>query len=513
MLVSVKELIIAWLICIAIFRLARPIALQYMALEDFSRRRNVWVVLTAAAFLSPNFWIFAIVAAPVLINVGRKDPNPAALYLFLLHVIPPIAAMVPLLFPVDLYTLLSIFVMLPAALRMRRSKQHIARRGFQVMDFLLVSYGLLTAFLYLHPEISRGVLSEFTFTYAIRRILTFVLVTYIPYFVISRSILSRSMLLEALAAFCLACLAMAGVAIFESASHWLLFGELAERWGQGSSFSLYYWRGASLRAAASAGHPLVLGYLIEIAFGFWLCLQSNFTTRQKIGGVLLLWLGLLSSYSRGPWLGACCIFFVFYALRPRVLSGLFKAVGVAAIAAIIISFTPLGDKIAQMIPGFSGSQTDTSVDYRQRFFNRAWLVVQQSPFLGDQDALLKLQDMRQGEGIIDVINTYINVLLGDGFFGLSLFLGFILIGAFKSWSLTRRFATSDTQFSMIGAALVACIVGTLLMMVDGSFGGGLERMFYTLTALAAAYSRLGSSVKQDRPAPRHTQSDGARSLA
>ncbi len=512
MALSFKEMIIVCLIAAAIFRLAKPIALRFSSPEDFSRRRNAWFVLTAASFLSPNFWIFALVAIIALTIVGRKDSNPGALYLFLLSVVPAISFTIPMvgisrLFDINNYILLSIVLMVPAALRMRRSKEFQASRRLRMMDALLLCYGILTAFFYLQPEISRGVLAAFTFTDAVRRAFVFFIETYVPYWVISRSILNRRVLIEDFAAFVLACTLMAGVAVFEGSSHWLLFGELAQRWGQGYSFSSYYWRGSSLRAASSAGHPLVLGYLLAIAFGFWLYLQSlALPTRYRIGVTLLLWLGLVATYSRGPWLIACCIFLVYFLLMPRAWSRLFKAAAIAAIFTVVVSFTPLGDKIVNALPFFSTSTEDSSVVYRRRLFDRTWEVIQESPILGDQDALLKLQDLRQGEGIIDIINTYVNVLLATGFVGLSLLLGFILMGAVKAWVLSRRFAGTDAEFSMMGASLVACILGTLLMMIDGSFGSGLERTFYVLAAFASGYSYLGRSkggVLQAQVSSRH----------
>ena len=51
----------------------------------------------------------------------------------------------------------------------------------------------------------------------------------------------------------------------------------------------------------------------------------------------------------------------------------------------------------------------------------------------------------------------------------------------------------DPDFGMLGASLVACILGTLLMMENGSFGTGVERLYYVLAGLAAAYAHLGRS--------------------
>lgn len=497
MAVSLKELIVILVIAVAVFRLARPIALTFSAAEDYSRRRNAWYALTAAAFICPSFWLYAAIAIPILVVVGRKDSNPGAVYLLLLQVIPPISFSIPMvglskLFDMDHYMLLSFCVMVPAALRLRGSKDRTGIRGLEWMDISLLAYGLLSAVLYLHPEVARGVLNRSSVTDDLRRAFVFYVGVFIPYFVISRSASSRRLLLEDMASFCLACALMAAIAIFEGTRHWLLFNELASRWGYVVSFSLYYVRNGTVRAMASAGHPLTLGYVLGIALGFWFYLQSHVSSaRHRIGVTILLVLGLIATYSRGPWLGAALIFFVFNALRPRAMSALMKAAGGALIGAIVISFTPIGDRIAKLLPSFSASSTDESVIYRHRLLDRALEIIQQNPLFGDQYALLKMQDLRQSEGIIDMINSYIEVVLAGGLVGLTLFVSVILIGLFKALAWSKRTYAADPDFGAAGASLVACMVGTLVMMFDGSFGGAVERLFYTLAALATAYAHLG----------------------
>jgi len=141
-----------------IFRLAKPIALQFMSGEDFSRRRSVWLILTSAGFLSPNFWIYALVAIPLLTWAYRRDSNAVALYLFMLHVIPPVGVIIPILgnnglFSVDNYRLLAFVVLVPAWTRYRRDHQKNTSGEFGVMDFLLLAYGALQVALYTPPDL------------------------------------------------------------------------------------------------------------------------------------------------------------------------------------------------------------------------------------------------------------------------------------------------------------------------------------------------------------------------
>jgi O-antigen ligase len=499
MTLSIKELIVILTIAAIVFKFAKPIALLFSTQADFSRRRNVWFALTAAAFLTPNFWLFALIAIPLLVITGRKDSNPSALYMLLLHVIPPISVTVPMvgmsfLFSVNNYLLLSFCVMVPAALRLRRSKDVGRIRGLGAMDFCLLAFGLLTVVYYVHPLNPGGELIASTATDALRRAFVFFFSIVVPYFVISRGSSSRRAILDTLATFTLSCALLAALALFESARHWLLYGEMANRWGVGITFSLYVPRGESLRAMASSGHPLALGYLLAIAFGVWLYLRSHVQSkRSQLAVTVLLWLGLLAAYSRGPWIGAVCIYLAFAALSARAFSKLFKAGGIALIAAILVTLSPLGDKIVGVLPFLGGTIDNESVLYRQRLFDRSWQLILDSPFFGDPEALLKMRDLRQGQGIVDLINSYVQVLLNNGFVGLSLFLSFIFIGLFRAWGTSKRSMTVDPDFGMLGASLVACILGTLLMMENGSFGTGVERLYYVLAALAAAYAHLGRS--------------------
>jgi O-antigen ligase len=504
MILSLKELFYILVIATAIFRLSKPIALLFMTAEDFSRRRNVWFALTITAFLSPSFWLFAAVAIPVLVVTGKKDSNPNALYLLLLHVIPPIDIPVPMvgmpfLFIIDNYLLLSFCVLTPATLRLIRSKEENRIRGLHAMDYSLLAYGVLTAVLFVHYQRPDGGLYPATFTDCLRRAFVFFFAVCVPYFSMSRGSGNRRAILDNLATFCLACALLAAVAVFEGVRHWLLYGEMYDRWSAAVGLQSYLMRGDSLRAMASTGHPMALGYLLAVAFGFWLYLQGHVKSKgQRLAVTVLLWLGLFAAYTRGAWVAAVFVYFVAAALGPQAPSRILKAAFVGLFAAFVVSLTPLGAKVTSVLPFLGGTVDNFNIIYRERLFDRALQVIQESPWLGDQDALLKLQDLRQGQGIIDLVNTYVQVLLDNGFLGLTLFLFFFSIPLFKAWKDSREARRVDKDFSLLGASIVSCMLGTLVFIEVASFGGGTARMYYTLAAIAAAYSYLWRSQQQSR---------------
>jgi O-antigen ligase len=260
--------------------------------------------------------------------------------------------------------------------------------------------------------------------------------------------------------------------------------------------STYLTRGDSLRATVSAGSPLPLGFMLAMGFGLWLHIGWQFQSKLvRWGGVALFWFGLLAAYSRGPWMAGAAVYVVFNAFSPRPVTKLMKAAAAAMITAMIVAMTPLADKILSVLP-FTGGQVDTyNVIYRQRLFARCLEVIGESPWLGAPDGYLKLADMRQAQGIVDLVNTYMQIMLNNGILGLGLFLGFILTALYRAWRAGRMLRKLNPEISSLGPALAACIVGTLLMLADGSFGNGVEKAFYMLGALSSAYAYLLVSGK------------------
>jgi hypothetical protein len=309
--------------------------------------------------------------------------------------------------------------------------------------------------------------------------------------VVSRTCSTRRAILEVQAALCLACAILSAIGLFEFARHWLLYADLAARWSDDPNAAFYLLRGDSLRAQASAGHPLALGYLIAIAFGFWLYLQSHVrSAKTRFAVVLLYWLGLFAAYSRGPWVGAIAIYLAYAALGPSAFPRLLKSLFAAAIAAAAVIVSPLGDRIISVLPFMGGSVDSGSGLYRQRVAARSWEIVQENPFFGNQLAYLKMDDLRQGQGIIDLVNTYADIAVFYGLVGLTLFLGFILIGTFRSYRAARASMSTDRDFALLGIDLVACIVGTFLMLASCSFILGYQKLFYVLAGLTAAYAQI-----------------------
>jgi O-antigen ligase len=493
---NLKELLIVLVISALAFALLKPIALRFTAEADFNRRRNLWLTLTCVGFLTPNIWLYIVVAGPLMLWGGRKDSNPIALYLMLLQVIPAVTVPVPfpginLLFDISNYRLLALCILVPTVWRMRKDPSASEGRGLQSMDFWLLGLGVLQTVLYIRPDTPTAFLLHDSPTNLLRRLFLFLLDIYVLYYAVSRSCTSKTKIVGAMVAFCVVSCVMALEAVFENLRHWLLYQSLALRLSPGDTGMrlAYLLRNGVLRAQVAAGHPLALGYLLAVAFGFWLYLRPQMETRlQRTAIAAVLWAGLFAAYSRGPWIGAVAIYFLIIVLSPRAFGGFARAAGVLVVLAGIIALTPLGQRIAAVLPFMGGTVESGDFDYRQRLASTSWNLIMNHPYFGDQDYLSKMGQLRQGQGIIDIVNTYAGTALEYGLVGLSLFLGFILAAVIKGYRSMVQVRQRDDDLARLGSCMLACIGGTLLMIYNCSFVFGYQKMFYVLAGLTTAYS-------------------------
>ncbi len=76
------------------------------------------------------------------------------------------------------------------------------------------------------------------------------------------------------------------------------------------------------------------------------------------------------------------------------------------------------------VNSFSGEDktADFNVIYRQELLKMSVALIQQSPWWGVPNYLQQMESLRQGDGIVDLVNTYLVVTLNVGVVGLVLFL-------------------------------------------------------------------------------------------
>jgi O-Antigen ligase len=493
MLANIKALVVVVTVAAIVFALAKPICSRFMAPEEFMRRQIVWFVLTIAAFLSPSFWIFALIAAPTMAIAAQRDSNPLALYMLLIFAIPPVTIQIPTigigqLFDMTHVRLMNLVILLPFAWqRLQASKRPNEGSSLAVPDALLLIFCVWQLILLMPYESA---------THSARRAFLMFLDTWIVYYAFSRMGGTRKHFSDALATLCLSAAVCAPLAVFESHRQWLLFTGIPAAWGSPNVFA-WLFRGDNLRAQVSTGHALALGYLLAMAIGGWMYLKSARMPRTAVASVsALLLIGLLHSFSRGPWLTAALAAIVYLALAPQGTTNLMKTLLGGAVLCCVMALTPMGQEIFQSLP-FVGSAEQENVAYRQQLAETSWMLIQQNPWIGNPFVLLQMEELRQGQGIIDLVNGYATVALFYGLVGLAMYLGVFIVVLSKGLAGYKQACKArDTDMALLGAVLFACLIANLFYMATA----GLFWMQWLWTGILAGYAVLQASREPADPA-------------
>jgi hypothetical protein len=341
-----------------------------------------------------------------------------------------------------------------------------------------------------------------TMTSTLRRTGLLVIDVVLPYFVISRACRSREMIVEAMAAFVMATVILVPLAVFEFFKGWMLFAGIQEEWGAGRMYFPLY-RGFFLRAQTTAGHSINLGFFMATAFGMWLYLQGRIDAKGwRVLGVVTLVTGLIAALARAPWLGATLVLFSYLSLGPRSGSRLMKGMLLSGGLFGLALVSPLGNQIIDHLP-FVGTVDAVTVQQRQQLAIGSWLLIQQNPVFGSPYFMSQMEEFRTGEGIIDLVNTYATVALAFGLVGLAFFVGVFVSLLWKAYRVVRAFSNVDPDYSLMGASLMACMLGMLLVIATTSFQLALPTVTWALAGLTWAYVQLPAreAVRKDSYAP------------
>ncbi|MEO6747849.1 MAG: O-antigen ligase family protein [Caldimonas sp.] len=490
---NLKPFIVVFVLACLYLWLAKPIFTRFIDPRDYVRRRNVWLLLTVAAFLLPSFWIYVLLAAPVLFVAGRRDSNPIGVYAATVFVIPPLSLAIPVLginqlFDLTQHRLLALTVLLPAAFHIISRRTTDRAAALTTMDWALLAYGALQVVLLVPYE---------SVTNTMRRAFLFGLDTLIVFYVVSRIGPNRRQLVDTLATFVWICGLWSAIALFETFKGWLLYEGINQVWGA-PNVGAFLLRGNSLRSQVSAGHSLNFGYLMALGFSYWLYLRQQ-VPQSKIGWSVLVWVsaGLIASYSRAPWLAAVICIFVFLALHPGGASAFFKGAGGLFLVVGVAFVSGIGSDFFDRLP-FIGTIDQENVEYRQRLAETSWTLIQQNPYFGNPFAVLQMESLRQGSGgIIDLVNAYANIALFYGLVTLAVFAAFALLVVTKGLRATRRLRGIDNDLALLGGTLVGALIASLFFIATAL----LETSTFVVAALVGSFIRLAAARLQAQASP------------
>ncbi|MFW2850446.1 O-antigen ligase family protein [Sphingomonas sp. TX0543] len=303
-------------------------------------------------------------------------------------------------------------------------------------------------------------------TGVLRSIFTTMLSIVPPFYLLARLVSTRRIASDGTLLFVLGAFCNAVVAIFESFRGWPLYQAFYDSLGvpMGMSATLSI-RAGFLRAQGAVTNPATLGLILGLAMLAMVTLRPRFRPVAWAAIMVALAAGMIGSQSRGAWIAVLVggALYLLYERRTLLLVGLVSASLVAG--AVFVSFAPSDSRIGRLV-GRSGAANWTA-DYRKNLLARGLQEVATHPVTGQTRAQLEvsMNDMRQGEHIIDFVNTHLTVALISGLGGLALWLIAWFTPMVIGWRLRGRASAHDAQtpvalpFAMIGACF-ACLTFT-----------------------------------------------------
>ncbi len=458
MIEPLKGLIVVFTLSLGAFVFARMAFSQIIDGRIIDRWRNVYLAVTIAAFMIPNFWFMLFVVALIAGMMGATSREKPPLYMLLLFAIPAADALVPgfggirnflNLYPFNILAVVILFPLLFAPQENR--KFHGAGA---LADYCFILFSILSLVL---------AFRDTTITDGFRRSTAYILTAFGPYLVFSRYSWTPERLKIGTLAYAIPLIALSGVAVVETVLHWHVFINAIDNWN--IKFNARYMaRSGFLRAYASVFGPITFGLFLVVGLAVMAAVVT--TAKRRFLPLIAfgaLGAGLITTFSRGPWVGAALAIVTFAMTTGKPMSNLVRLAMIGCVAFPIIAVSPMGDELIQMLP-FVGNVESGTIDYRQRLFEVAWPYAMTHPWFGSEDYLTapEMQSLVQGQGIIDIVNSYLQVALDKGLVGLALFVGvsgFSLLSIYRSIGAARRL---DPDYAAYVQGWFAALVGFML---------------------------------------------------
>lgn len=495
-----RALIVILAVAAIVFFIAeRSLCPNVIGIEDFRRRRNAWLTITVIAFLSHNLWVYAVLSTVVALAAARRDKNPLAIYILLLFAVPMHTMQVPgfglinYILTLNHIRILNLAILLPVAINLAQNSSHEPRpvptRIIEVIVLTYIFYTLARRFP-LTP-----------LTSSLRDAIELLIDIWLPFFVASRFQFGIKKWREILGAFFISAAIMAPLGIFETIKGWLLYGSLRGAFNISSAPSgTYLLRGddGALRAIVTSDHSIVFGYVMMISIVLFRYTATIMRSKYEIwtSGTLLAG-GLIAALSRGPWVGAALGLLVFVSLRKDGLKRLaWTVIGTIFLLAVSMFF-PLGKKIVDYLP-FIGTVDEGSVTYRQRLAEVSLTVFWDNPVFGNLQYLNNsvMEEMRQGQGIIDIVNTYLAIALPYGAIGLILFLIPFFYAGVACWrALPRSGADYSNEYVVLGQTLLSTLIAAMITIATVSSIGSVPTLYWLIAGLCIGYSKIPFDIR------------------
>jgi hypothetical protein len=479
----IRALIFVLILALPVLQLGTVFLRPVVGHRELALWRNLWIAATVIVFFSPSMGSFGLALVPLALVARSKNIKGVYLYLLLMFVAPTfdrpfgIEGVIGKITDLNPPRMLALVFLLPHAVKLWRNRQEAPLQG---IDKLVLLFFVMLVVLSARLEDPVQIL---------RVSIAFLLDIVLPFFVFSRELKTPDDLKKGMAALVMACLPLAATGTFEIIRNWRLYNSVSEQWGA-HLIAPYLFRDGLLRAAVTSMEPIAYGFACMVGVGCLIALQKSAGRRllyPLVMGVLLC--GLLASVSRGPWLGTGLMVIIFLILAERGMSNLARSgLGLAVVFSPLL-LSPFGERFYKLLP-FVGTAEKSSEDYRNMLIDISFTVIGRYPLFGSPHFLNEpeMVQLIQGQGIIDIVNSYIAIALEYGLVTLVVFL--LILGVLCVSILRTCLERSSQDGDQIYRALAGMLVAVVFTIATVSSVSVIPFLCWVIAGLIIAARRV-----------------------
>ena len=359
--------------------------------------------------------------------------------------------------------------------------EHHLRRRFTMSDAYMLAFVVIYCVCVSLRETPTGIA---------RNIATYFIPYVLSYHVLSRIRIERPELL--LRILVLAAAAAGLLCIFETLRHWPLYAGIMgiknDLWTIDAP-RVWLERGGVARAYGPFAHPLtggaMLGLAAVAAWGLWLA-RGRSGPLFGLGVAVLI--GLASTLSRSGLVAVAIGLMTFQMLRGRYLLAL-----LVPLAGFVTIFA---------LPILTGGDAQSSTTYRlglvmgipQALGSRAWLGYREAVAQGLLDQFI------QGQGIVDLVNAYIAIIVEGGIVSLIPFILFLL-SAYPHYRAIRRMNPGGDHL-LLAQALISILTALIVAFaLLSSWIAPMQMGFVAVALLIALRYDIARARRAEAPRP------------
>lgn len=335
-----------------------------------------------------------------------------------------------------------------------------------------------------------------------------VLLLLAPYYALRLNVRSQDDLRRVIACIAAGATILAVLAMYEVWNHWTVYGSIDSNLANGHQVRSknVMVRGGLLRPTTSMSGPLMLSCYLAFASLAMAISRSWFrSTFGWVGCLGLVLAGCLAGQSRGNAAGILLGIVLLLALRRKWgAAGAVAGAGAAA-AAVVVAVSTFSRGTAAIFNLSAQYSHGTSVyyDYRGLLLHRGLEEGMRHLWTGIslKDNIEHLSDITQGQGIVDLVNTYLTVFLVSGLVG---FIPVVALLALIVWRLFRNARNLTPEVLTLRAFLLATMVMILAQLAFMSMIDRLPFMLMFVLAGARLFmltTRSGALATPDAAGP------------